>query len=60
MPVLNHEAIVGGLARAHDVHGIKVPDMHIIIVKQLIGGIKLVQVMRERYMPQGRTHAAWV
>ena len=40
MPVLNHEAVVGGLARAYDVHGIEVPDMHIIIIKQLKGGGK--------------------
>ena len=41
VPVLNHEAGVGGLARACDVHGIEVPDRHTIIVKQLMEGGKL-------------------
>ena len=31
MPVLNHEAVVGGFARAHDVHGGESPDMQVII-----------------------------
>ena len=31
VPVLNHEAVVGGFIRAHDVRGGKAPDMQIII-----------------------------
>ena len=30
--VLNHEAVVGGLAGAHDVHGIKVPGRQVVII----------------------------
>jgi len=33
VPVLNHEAVVGGFARVYDVHGIKVPDWQVIIIK---------------------------
>ena len=33
VPVLNHEAVVGGLARAHDVHGIEVPDRQVTIIR---------------------------
>ena len=40
VPVLNHEAVVGGLARVHNVHGIEVPDRQIIIIRQLMGGGK--------------------
>ena len=42
--VLNHEAVVGGFARAYDVHGIEVPDMHIIILKYSWEEINLVQI----------------
>ena len=38
--ILNHEAVVGGFARAHDVHGIEVPDRHIIILNYLMEGDK--------------------
>ena len=33
VPVLNHEAVVGGLARVCNVHGIEVPDMQVIIIR---------------------------
>ena len=45
VPVLNHEAVAGGLARAHDVQGIKVPDRHVIIISRLMQGGKLVQII---------------
>ena len=38
MLVLNHEAVMGGFARAYDVHGIEVLDRQIIIIKRLMGG----------------------
>ena len=41
---LNHETVVGGFARAYDVHGIEVPDWQVIIIKQLMGGGKLVWI----------------
>ena len=31
VPVLNHEAVVGGLVRAHNVHGDEAPDMQVVI-----------------------------
>ena len=33
VPVLNHEAAEGGFARAHDIHGIEVPDRQVIIIR---------------------------
>ena len=33
VPVLNHEAVVGGLARAYGIHGNEVPDRQMIIIK---------------------------
>ena len=36
MPVLNHEAVVGGLARAYDIHGDEAPDRQMITIKQLV------------------------
>ena len=36
MLVLNHEAVVGGLARAYDVHGDEALDRQMIIIKQLM------------------------
>ena len=33
MPVLNHEAVVGGLARPHNVYGTEVPDRQLIIIR---------------------------
>ena len=32
MPLLNHEAAMGGLARAYDVHGIEVPGRQVVII----------------------------
>ena len=34
--VLNHEAVVGGLARAYDIHGNEAPNRQMIIIKQLM------------------------
>ena len=34
VPVLNHEVVVRGLARAYDVHGDEAPDRQVIIIKQ--------------------------
>ena len=39
---LNHEAVVGGFARVHDVHGIEVPDWQVIIKMRLMGRSKLI------------------
>ena len=36
VPVLNHEAVVGGLVRAGNVHDNESPDRHMIIIKQLM------------------------
>ena len=36
MRVLNHEAVVGGLVMACDVHGDKAPEKEMIIIKQLM------------------------
>ena len=36
MPILNHEAVVGGLARAYDIHGDEAPDRQMITIKQLV------------------------
>ena len=58
VPVLNHEAVVGGFARAHDIHGDKAPDKQVIIIKQLMEKASSDRC-KERYMPQGRTHTAW-
>ena len=58
VPALNHEAVVGGLARAYDVHGNEVPDRQMIIIKQPMARIRLVLIDAKRYMPQGQTHAA--
>ena len=33
VPVLNHEAVMGGLARAYDDHGNEVPNRQMIIMK---------------------------
>ena len=33
VPVRNHEAVMGGFARAYDVHGNEVPDRQMIIIK---------------------------
>ena len=33
VPVLNHEVVVRGLARVHDVHGIEVPNRHVTIIR---------------------------
>ena len=59
MPALNHEAVMGGLARAYDDHGKKMPNSQMIIMKYLMGEIMLVLVDAKRHMPQGRTHGAW-
>ena len=60
VPVLNHEAVVGGFARAYDIHGDEAPDRQVIIVKQLMEeGKASSDRCKERYMPQGRTHTAW-
>ena len=32
VPVLNHEAVVGGLARVYDIHGIKVPGRQVVVI----------------------------
>ena len=37
-------AVVGGLARAHAVHGIKVLDRQATIVRLIMRGSKLVQI----------------
>ena len=44
MPVLNHEVVLGGFARAHDVHGNEVPDRQMIIIKQLMDKVELVLI----------------
>ena len=44
MPVLNNGAVVGGLARACNVYGIKVPDRQVIIIRQFMQEGKLVQI----------------
>jgi hypothetical protein len=59
VPVLNHEAVVGGLARAYDVCGDEAPDRQVIIINELMDKVELVLIDAKRYTPQGRTHAAW-
>ena len=44
MLVLNHEVVVGGLARVHDVHGDEAPDRQVIIIKQLMDRVKPVLI----------------
>ena len=52
MPVLNHEVVVGGFARAYDVHGDEAPDRQVIIIKQLMEeGKASSDRCNERYMP---------
>jgi hypothetical protein len=59
VPVLNHEAVVGGLARAYDVRGDEAPDSQVIIINKLMDRVELVLIDAKRYMPQGWTHVAW-
>ena len=44
MPVLNHEAVMGGLARARDVLGDEAPVRQLIISMQLIWEGKLALI----------------
>ena len=44
MPVLNHEAVVGGFARAYDVHSDEELDRQVIIIKQLMERVKPVLI----------------
>ena len=51
MPVLNHEVVVGGFARAYDVHGNEVPGRQMIIIQQFTDRVELVLIDAKRYMP---------
>ena len=44
VPVLNHEAVVGGFATAYDVHGYESPGRQVIIIKQLMERVKPVLI----------------
>ena len=53
MLVLNHEAVVGGLARAQDVLGDEAPIRQLIISRQLIREGKLVMIDAKEMQPGG-------
>ena len=59
MPVLSHEAVVGGLARARDFLGDEAPVRKSIISRQLIKEGKLVLVDAKEIHVAGRAHATW-
>ena len=44
MPVLNHESVVGGLARARDVLGDEAPVRQLVILRQLAKEGKLALI----------------
>ena len=51
MPVLNHEVVVGRIARAYDVRDDEAPDRQVIIINQLMDRVELVLIDAKRYMP---------